>query len=141
MGTDPAFEPSFPEENAMRFMPIAAAFVIALVGGMAVGLRPGYSFGSLVMAATIVAAMTGLAASVLQFLPNRRFDLVAVIVGCVLGLLVPPMLAWAQVLGVGPVRGAASVVWPVAVVTALLISHGAGMQMPRLRGGRPGLPR
>lgn len=123
----------------MQFMPIVAAFVIALVGGVAVGFRPGYSFGTLFMGATIVAAMTGLAASVLQFLPQRAFLFVAAIAGSILGLLVPPMLQWAEVLGFGDVRGPVSLVWPVAAVTALLLSRASGMQLPRLRRPRANL--
>ncbi len=120
----------------MRFMPIAAAFVIALIGSVAVGLRPGYSFGSLLMAATIVAAMTGLAASVLQFLPQRSFMPAATLSGVILGLMVGPMMNWAQVLGFGDVRGPASVVWPVAVVTGLLWSRTAGLDFPTMRRRR-----
>jgi len=121
----------------MRFMPIVSAFVIALLGAVAVGLRPGYPFGALLMGATIVAAMTGLAASVLQFLPQRHFLPAAIAVGCLSGLLVVPMLNWAQVLGLGHVRNAAAVVWPVAVVVALLLSRASGLDFPTMRRRRP----
>jgi len=117
----------------MRFIPLVAAFVIALVGAVAVGLRPGYPFDSLLIGAAIVSAMTGLAASVLQFLPARRFLPVAVISGAVLGLLVAPMLRWAEVLGFGEVRGAAALVWPVAVVAGLLLSRASGLDFPAMR--------
>lgn len=123
----------------MRFIPIISAFVVALIGGIAVGLRPGYPFGSILIGAAIVAAMTGLASSVLQFVSNRFYLLAATIVGVALGLLVPPMLGMAEVIGFGDVRGAASVVWPVAVVVGLVLSHEAGMQLPRLRRWRPRL--
>jgi hypothetical protein len=125
----------------MGVLPIVAAFVIALLGAMAVGLRPGYPFDVLLIGATMAAAMTGLAASVLQFLPQRYFLPTAVLAGCVLGLLVAPMLNWAQVLGFGDVRGAAAVVWPVAVVTALLLSRASGLDFPTMRRRRPTINR
>jgi len=125
----------------MRFMPLISAFVIALLGAMAVGLRPGYAFGSLLLGATIVSAMTGLAASVLQFLPQRHFLPAAIVAGCILGLMVAPMLGWAEVLGFGRVRGAASVVWPVAAVSGLLLSRASGMDFPAMRRRRPRLDR
>lgn len=121
----------------MRFLPIVAAFVIALLGAVAVGLRPGYPFDTLLIGATMAAAMTGLAASVLQFLPQRYFLPTAVIAGCVLGLLIAPMLNWAQVFGFGDVRNAAAVVWPVAVVAALLLSRASGLDFPTMRRRRP----
>jgi hypothetical protein len=120
----------------MRFMPMAAAFTIALIGAVAVGLRPGYPFGALVLGATIVAAMTGLAASVLQFLPPRYFLPVSAVAGSALGLLVAPMLGMAQVLGFGDVRAPAALIWPVATVTALVLSRASGMLLPPLRHRR-----
>jgi hypothetical protein len=125
----------------MRFLPIVAAFVIALIGALAVGLRPGYAFDTLLIGATIAAAMTGLSASVLQFLPQRLFMPVAVVAGAVLGLLVAPMLTWAQVLGFGEVRGAASLVWPAAVVSALLLSRASGLDFPTMRRRGPTITR
>jgi hypothetical protein len=120
----------------MRFMPILSAFVIALIGGIAVGLRPGYSFGTLFVGATLVAAMTGLAASVLQFLPQRYFMPVAIVAGVILGWMVSPMLNWAQVMGFGDVRGPASLIWPIAIVTGLLWSRSAGLDFPTMRRSR-----
>lgn len=120
----------------MRFMPIVSAFAIALIGAVAVGLRPGYPFSSLLIGAAIVAAMTGLAASVLQFLPQRHFMPTAIIAGVILGLMVGPMMNWAQVLGFGDVRSPASVVWPVAVVTGLLWSRASGLDFPTMRRRR-----
>jgi hypothetical protein len=133
-GTDPALKCVFLEREVdMRFMPIVSAFVIALLGAVAVGLRPGYPFDMLIIGATIVAAMTGIAASVLQFLPQRRFLPAAITAGVILGLLVAPMLNWAQVLGYGDVRGVAAVVWPVAVVAGLLLSRASGLDFPTMR--------
>jgi hypothetical protein len=117
----------------MRFMPIVSAFVIALLGAVAVGLRPGYPFDMLIIGAAIVAAMTGIAASVLQFLPQRHFLPAAIAAGVILGLLVAPMLNWAQVLGFGDVRGTASIVWPVAAVAGLLLSRASGLDFPTMR--------
>jgi hypothetical protein len=131
------FEECVPQtEVGMRFMPIVFSFLIALVGAAAVGLRPGYPFATLLMGATIVAAMTGLAASVLQFLPQRLFLPTAIAAGCVLGLLVAPMLNWAEVLGFGDARGAASVVWPLAAVVGLLLSRASGLDFPTMRRRR-----
>jgi hypothetical protein len=120
----------------MRFLPIAATFVIALLGAAAVGFRPGYAFSTLLLGAVIVAAMAGIAASVLQFLPQRLFLPSAIVAGSVLGLLVAPMLNWTQVLGWGDVRGAASIVWPVAAVAGLLLSRAAGLDFPTMRRRR-----
>jgi hypothetical protein len=125
----------------MRFMPIASTFVIALLGAVAVGFRPGYPFDTLLLGAVLVSAMTGIAASVLQFLPQRLFLPAAIAAGCVLGLLVAPMLNWAQVLGWGDVRGAASLVWPVAAVSGLLLSRAAGLDFPTMRRRRPTINR
>lgn len=125
----------------MRFMPIASTFVIALLGAVAVGFRPGYPFDTLLLGAVLVSAMTGIAASVLQFLPQRLFLPAAIAAGCVLGLLVAPMLNWAQVLGWGDVRGAASLVWPVAAVSGLLLSRAAGLDVPTMRRRRPTINR
>jgi hypothetical protein len=124
-------------EETMRFMPLVSAFVIALIGAVAVGLRPGYPFVTLLIGATIVSAMTGLAASVLQFLPQRLFLPTAVVAGSVLGLLVVPMLGWAEVFGFGDVRAAAALVWPVAAVAGLLLSRASGLDFPTTRRRRP----
>jgi hypothetical protein len=120
----------------MPLVPILSAFVIALLGAMAIGLRPGYSFGTLLLGATIVSAMTGLAASVLQFLPSRYFLPGAIVLGGGLGLMVGAMLGWAHALDFGAVRSTVDLVWPVAAVTGLLISRASGMQLPALRRRR-----
>ena len=117
----------------MRLIPMTSAFVIALLGAVAVGLKPGYPFGTLVFGATIVAAVTGIAASVLQFLPDRHYALVAVVAGVSLGFLVARMMGIAEALGFGDVRRVSTVVWPTAVVAALLISRAFGMHLPRFR--------
>ena len=117
----------------MNFLPILAAFAIALIGGIAVGLRPGYSFQALLIGATLVAAMTGLAGSVLQFLPRRGFMPTAIIAGVILGVIVTPMLDWAQVLGFGRVREPVAIIWPVAIVTGLIWSRSSGMDAPTMR--------
>lgn len=123
----------------MRLLPILYAFIIALVGAVAVGLRPGYPFGALLLGATIVAAMTGFASAILQFSPQRYFPIVAVVAGCVLGLIVGPMLGWAQVLGFGGVREPVLLIWPLAIVSALLLSRESGMRLPTAHRRRPGL--
>jgi len=122
----------------MPFLPIAAAFTVGLIGAVAVGYRSGYSFGSLVMGATLVAAMTGLAASVLQFLPQRGFVPAAVVAGVVLGLLATAAMQWAEVVGFGTLREPVAIVWPVAIVTGLLLSRASGMDAPKMRN-RPDL--
>jgi hypothetical protein len=85
--------------------------------------------------------MAGLAASVVQFLPPRHFFLFAVIAGCGLGLLVEPALDAARGLGFGDVRQSTSLIWPVAAVTALLLSRSAGLAIPRLRRRRTPITR
>jgi len=114
----------------MPLVPIVYAFVIALIGAVAVGLRPGYPFGALLLGATIVSAMTGLAASVLQFLAPRYFLVGAIVLGTTLGLLVGFMMRSADVLNFGDVRTAANLVWPVAVVAGLVLSRMSGMRLP-----------
>lgn len=123
----------------MRFMAMVSAFVIALVGATAVGLRPGYPFGTLLLGATILAAMTGMAASVLQFLPQRYFFSATIAGGIALGLLVATLLRAARVLDFGDVHGATIVVWPVAAVVALFLGRASGMQMAKLRRRRTNL--
>jgi hypothetical protein len=73
---------------------------------------------------------------VLQFLPQRHFLPAAIVSGCALGLLVAPMLHWTQAIGFGDVRGAVSVVWPVAAVSGLLLSRAAGLDFPTMRHRR-----
>lgn len=77
----------------------------------------------------------------LQFLPQRSFLPAAIIAGSVLGLLVAPMLSWAEVIGFGEVRGAAIVVWPLAAVAGLLLSRASGMDFSTMRRRRPSLDR
>lgn len=120
----------------MPLIPMIAGFVIALAGAVIFAFRPGFPFGTLVLGATIVAAMTGLAASALQFLPKRYFLAVAVVAGSIMGLLVALMLRWAEELGFGDVRGTTTFVWPVATVAALLLSRASGMRLPSLRRRR-----
>lgn len=120
----------------MRVMPMVSAFVIALVGAVAVGLRPGYGFAPLLLGATIASAMTGMAASALQFLPQRYFLPAAILGGSLTGLVVGALLQAAQVLDTGPVRGMTLGVWPATVVAALVVSRVSGMKLPRLRRGR-----
>ena len=121
----------------MPLIPIASAFVIAIIGALAVGFRPGYPFGALLLGATTIAAMTGLAASVIQFVPQRYYLLAAIVAGTAVGLLVGPLLAMAEVIGFGDVRGASALVWPVAAVASLILSRASGMQLPSLRRRRP----
>jgi|SRR5690606_2656927 len=125
----------------MHLMPIVYAFIIALVGGVAVGMRPGYPFESILLGATIAAAMTGLAATMVQFVPQRYFVLAASVGGALLGLVAGQMLGWARVLDFGPVRGPFLIVLPVAIVAGLLLSRATGMRLPSLRRRRPGLQR
>ena len=128
----------------MPFIPIASAFVIAIVGALAVGFRSGYPFGALLLGATTVAAMTGLASSVLQFVPPRHYLIAAAVAGTLLGLLVGPLLAAAETIGFGDVRGITALIWPVAVVAGLVLSRLSGMQLPtprRWRRPRPGVGR
>lgn len=121
----------------MPLMPMGSAFVIALLGAVAVGLRPGYTFGTLLLGATIAAAMAGLAASAAQFLPGRYFLPTAVIGGSILGLVVAAMLRAARVLDFGDVHDATALIWPVAIVSALMLSRSWGMHLPRLRRTGP----
>lgn len=117
----------------MLLMPVSSAFLIALVGGLAVGLRSGYPFLPILVGATLVAAMTALASSVLQFLPQRFYMAGAVLTGVAVGMVVWPMLEFAEVMGLGPVRGPLLGVWPVAAVSSLLLSRSWGMRMPHVR--------
>jgi hypothetical protein len=114
----------------MRVMPIVSAFVIALIGAMAVGLRPGFPFSALLLGATLVAALTGVAASVLQFASERYFSAAAILTGAALGMLVPTLMDLAQSIGFGDLRGGSAVVWPVAAVVGLLFSRSSGMRLP-----------
>ena len=125
----------------MPVLPIVSAFVLALIGAVAVGLRPGYSFEALLIGATLTAAMVGVAASVLQFVPQRTFLLFAIITGCALGLMVDPTLHAARGLGFGDVRQATSLICPVAAVAALIVSRSAGLALPTLRRRRTANPR
>ena len=117
----------------MSLIPIATAFVVALVGATAIGLRPGYSFGTLLTGATMVAAVTGIVATVLEFLARHHFVPAAIVVGTIAGLLVAPLLGITQTLGIGDTRDPVIVVWPIATVAGLLFSRAAGMQLPALR--------
>lgn len=117
----------------MRFLPIVAAFTIALIGAVAVGFRPGYAFSTLFIGATTVAAMTGLAVSVLQFLPPRYFLPTAIVSSVILGLLVTQILRWSAILGFGLAQDAVALVWPVAIMAGLFWGHATGMDFPTIR--------
>ncbi len=70
----------------MRHQPMAIAFVIAIFGAAAIGIRPGSGsddWGPILVGATLAAAMTGIVASIMQFLPQRLFVASAAVGGMV----------------------------------------------------------
>ncbi|MCC7008804.1 MAG: hypothetical protein IT184_08315 [Acidobacteria bacterium] len=121
----------------MRFLqPLALAFVLAVAGALATGMRPGWPFSTLLIGATLAAAMTGLVASVLQFLPERLYLPFAILAGAVVALFVSASLQAIEVMGFGSVRDTTVYVWPVAAIVTLLVSRASGMRLPSLRRRR-----
>ena len=121
----------------MPLMPMISAFVIALAGSLIFGLRPGFPFGALLLGSTVAAAMTGVTASVLQFLPQKYFIPAAIAAAVLLGGLVTAMLTVTESLGFGGVRRGMLLVWALSIGVGLLWSRAAGMRLPPLRRRRP----
>ena len=123
----------------MHRQPMAVAFVLAFVGAAAFAIRPGFSAADLwpiVVGTTLTAALTGIVASVLQFLPQRFFALLTLLAAAVIGILVSGLLAAADTIWLRPAAAPVAFVWPCAAAAALLVARADGMRLPRLRMSR-----
>ena len=124
----------------MRHQPMTIAFLVASLGAAAVGVRPGASwpdFAPLLVGATLVAAMSGLIASIMQFLPYRLFAPFTLVAGAVVALAVLVLLRAAEYMGLGRAPASTFFVWALAVMVALVVSREFGVRMPLGRAPRP----
>ena len=120
----------------MRHQPMALAFVVALLGAAAVEIRPGAGaadWGAIFVGATVAAAMTGIAAAIVQFLPERMFVAAAVVGGMAVAFCVSALLYAADSIWLRPITAATAFVWAGASITALVVTRRAGVRLPPLR--------
>jgi hypothetical protein len=124
----------------MRHQPMAIAFVIAMIGAAAVGIRPGSSaadWGPLLLGAALAGAMTGIVATIMQFLPQRLFLPSAVVAGMIVAFGVSALLYAAGAIWLAPVPTATVYVWAGAAIAALLVSRASGLRLPPVRPSSP----
>ena len=120
----------------MRHQPMALAFVIALLGAAAVEIRPGSGgedWAAILLGATLAAAMTGLVASIMQFLPQRLFAPSAAVAGMAVALGVSALLYAAETIWLGPIAPSTVFVWAAAAIVALLVTRASGVRLPPVR--------
>ena len=120
----------------MRHQPMAIAFLIAIFGAAAIAIRPGSSavdWGPIVVGGAMAAAMTGIVASIAQFLPQRLFVAAAVVGGMVVAFIVSALLYAAGTIGLAPIAPATAFVWAAAAVVALLVTRASGVRLPPVR--------
>jgi hypothetical protein len=115
---------------------MAIAFVVAAIGAAAIGLRPGANWSNmapLLTGATLAAAMTGLVASIMQFLPNRLFSPFTLVAGAVVAIAVFVLLRAGEYMGLERAPVSTAFAWALAAVVALIVSRESGMRLPALR--------
>ena len=120
----------------MRHQPMALAFVAALFAAAAVTLRPGaggVDWASILVGSALTAAMTGIAATIVQFLSSRAFAGIAVVAGILVALAVALLLRAAEYIGLEPLPAATIFVWGAAAIVALFVSRAAGVKLPPFR--------
>lgn len=123
----------------MRHQPMLIAFIIAMLGAAAVAIRPGAGaddWGPLLMGAALSAAATGIAASVLQFLPPRLFGVWAIVAGMGVAFVVAALLSAAAMIGLAPIPAPTALVWAGAAIVGLFVSRASGVRLPPARSAR-----
>jgi hypothetical protein len=116
--------------------PITVSFLIAGLGALVTSSRSESPLGTMFLAATLVAATTGLMASALQFLPSRFFVPLSIVAAAVVAFFVSVVLYVIEYLGFGQLHAVTIFVWPLAALVALLMSRSWGMGLPTLRRRR-----
>ena len=81
----------------------------------------------------MAAAMTGIVASIMQFLPQRLFLASAVVGGMVVAFSVSALLYAAETIWLSPIASSAVFVWAAAALIALLVTRSAGVRLPPVR--------
>jgi hypothetical protein len=120
----------------MAYRPVFLAFLAAAIGAAIVGVSVGFApnradWPALFVGVVSTAAMTGLVASGVQFLPNRHYGSVSVGAGVFVAFAVAVLLrAGESILGIGRVPAATVVVWAAAVILALILTREAGHRLP-----------
>lgn len=120
----------------MRHQPMAIAFVIAIFGAAAIGIRPGSGsddWGPILVGAALAAAMTGIIAAIMQFLPQRLFLASAAVGGILVAFTVSAILYAAETLWLQPIASSTVFVWAAAALVALLVTRSAGVRLPPVR--------
>jgi hypothetical protein len=111
-------------------------FVVALLGASVVEIRPGSSaadWASILVGAALAAAMTGIAAAILQFLPQRLFVPAAAAGGVAVALCVSALLDAGEGIWLRPIAAVTTLVWAGASIVALMVTRRAGVRLPPLR--------
>lgn len=120
----------------VAYRPVFLSFIAAALGAAVIGLSLGFvpsraDWQALLLGAVSTAAMTGLVASGVQFLPNRHYASVTVISGVAVAILVGVLLrAGESVMGIGPVPIATGLVWAAAVIVALIVHREWSHRLP-----------
>jgi hypothetical protein len=118
------------------YRPVFLAFGAATLGAAVVALALSFAGGraewlALLLGAVSTAAMTGLIASGIQFLPNRHYSAVTVLSAIVVGLAVNVLLrAGETTMGLGRVPAATVVVWAAAVILSLIVTRESARRLP-----------
>lgn len=98
----------------MRHQPMALTFVAALLGASVVEIRPGAGaadWASILVGAALAAATTGIAAAILQFLPQRLFVPAAAVGGMAVAFCVSALLYAAEGIWLRPIPAVTTFVW------------------------------
>ena len=117
----------------MRREPMAIAFALSLISALILEFRGGFDLNVLwpvVVGAVLTAAVTGIIATAMQFLPRRLFLEVTVVAGVAVALILSPLLTTFSRLWLVPLGAPTAFVWPLASVAGLLISRAAGVRFP-----------
>ena len=120
----------------MRHQPMSLGFVIALFGAAAVEIRPGSGaadWAAILVGAALAGAMTGIVASIMQFLPERLAVPSAIVGGMVVGFGVSALLYAAETIWLSPITSSTVFVWTGSAVVSLLVTRASGVRLPPVR--------
>ncbi len=123
----------------MRQQPMIVAFVVAAVGAIAIGMRPGAessSWAPLLVGVALAAATTGIVGTFMQFLPNRLFGPFTFLAGAIVATAVFVLLRATEYMGFVGLPAYSAGLWGAAAIVALVVSRESGLRLPPLRKSR-----